>query len=210
MLELKLPFFGKRGTIKSIKETKNVYEVSRYGISEKQIVPKKQKNLQGLINNYHEDTKKYLESNYNKYSSYKNIINERKRNGKYKGKIDINKIKAVLLTSTIGAGLSAITLLALLPSTSILVYLDMSILALSLATISASSNILANHLKDKKKDTFISKYNDYQKEVNEYNLNKNKIKNIPTKYRGINKENTKENTIHKTKKKINENLKNVA
>ena len=200
MINLKLPFFGKRGTIKNIKENKNVYVVTRYGIEEKQIVPKKKKNLDGLYKNFYDDTRNYIEASYDKYKNYKQILTERKKQGKSKLHLNINKLKIALLISGSVTTLSAIGLIALLPTASIMLYLDMSTLALSLVSLTAITNNLIGYLKDKKKDNFIKEYNNYEKELNNYNIiNSKKTITKPTRYLGLSKDKNHENTLHKSK-----------
>ena len=211
MLDLKLPFFGNRGTIKSIKETDKYYIVSRHGINEKHIIPKKNKNLNGLYENYYEDTKKYLETSYNKYKDYKNILNEREKSGKLKSKLDIKKLKIAAIASSIVVAISTIALISMLPGISVLIYLSLSTLSLGLVGLTATTNLIINYLKDKKKETFINEYNNYKKEVNEYNIKSNKKRqNNPTKYKGITKDKTNENIIHKTKILKKEDQKNAS
>ena len=74
-MNFKLPFYGKKGTIKDIKEEQKYYVVYRYGLSEKEesifYVPKNDNNLSLLMNNYNNDLKEYLDLNADKYDTYK-------------------------------------------------------------------------------------------------------------------------------------------
>ena len=179
MLELKIPRSGKekRGSIESIKESNNgYYKVKRYGINSHQIVYKKKKNLNGLMDNYHDDLKKYLENTYPQYMRYKNILAEREKMGKLKSKVNTTKIKALIGAMLIATFVSATGLALLISNITVFTYLDMSLLCLSIVGLSASTNLLANNLKDKKKERFINEYNDYQTKVNEYNIKISKNK----------------------------------
>ena len=105
-MNFKIPFYGKKGTIKNIKEDDKFYLVYRYGMSENEemlfYVPKNKNNLARLLDNYYVDLSEYLNANSVKYETYKK--------SRLKKKINMNSVKLML----VGSGLLLLSSIPLL------------------------------------------------------------------------------------------------
>ncbi len=200
-MNLKLPFYGKRGTISKIIENEKTYTVTKYGVDGKEeiklTIPKKKKNYDGLLQNYYQDMKCYLDQNYDKYFDYKST--------RLKKKINMNHVSLgkyiSIISFTIGASLMFFS-----ANSSMVEVLSYSGLILSASSISgfcAAMNLTKEYKKDTEKAKFIACFNSYSKELDSYYRSLNYTKNhTPTEFLGIKKENTYGNTIQKKKVKV--------
>ena len=200
-MNFKLPFYGKKGTIKDIKEDNKYYIVYRYGLSENEetifYVPKNDNNLELLINNYNSDLRGYLDTNADKYETYQKT--------RLKKKININLVKALF-------GVSGITLLSSIPLFN--THEAIGFVGVILDTIATSTAIYATieivkKITDDKKAKYIKNYNQmnhkYQTSIKKYNQDMEE-----TKFIGLVNDKTKKTIVDLTKVKTLKQEKNVA
>ena len=175
-MNFKLPFYGKKGTIKDIKEDKKYYIVYRYGLSEKEesifYVPKNDNNLSLLMDNYNDDLKEYLETNRDKYETYKKTrLNK-----------DINKNSLKVLFGISGAMI--LSSIPLFNTHEAIGFIGVLLNTVAIPTAIYGTLEMIKKTKDDKKEVFIRQYNQmtnrYKTNAKEYNQ-----ENKETKYKGI-------------------------
>ncbi|MEE3342959.1 MAG: hypothetical protein VZS44_02595 [Bacilli bacterium] len=196
-MNFKLPFYGKKGTIKDIKEDTKYYLVYRYDTSkDKDIlfyVPKNEKNLNRLLDNYYNDLKGYLENSSEKYETLKQ--------NRMKKVINTDNIKLMLGISTSLILLS----IPLINTHETIGFVGVVLDTLAIPTTSYAISELIKNYKDQKNAKFINNYKKlsqkYQSEAQIKNTNKETI------YQGLSKNNNKNhiNDLTKTKKLKPEN-----
>ncbi len=200
-MNFKIPFYGKKGTIKDIKEDNKYYVVYRYGLSsgEENIfyVPKNDNNLSLLMDNYNNDLKGYLDINADKYETYKK--------SRLNKNINMKSVNALLSVS--GAMiLLSIPLFNTHESIGFFgVVLDTVAVPIAIYTVGA----IIKKKNDDKKGKYINNYN---KIYNKYKINtKNKyLNNKKTEYKGLVNDNTKKPVVDLNKVKTLKQEKNVA
>lgn len=201
MLNLSLPFYGKRGSISKIFETEKNYSVTKYGINGKEelslIIPKKYKNYVGLMQNYYQDLKGYLESTYHYYLEC--------RSTRLKKEINIKKVQLGTCASIGGFAIGSILMTGFLSSaiTEAMAYVGLVIAASSISGFCATRNLTKTYKKDKEKADFIERFNSLNRSLeNYYRAFDQSKEQTPTKFNGLNKDKTVGNTLEKKKKKI--------
>lgn len=185
-MNFNLPFYGKKGTIKSIVENEKSYTVYRYELDGNDDiisnVPKNIKNYSLLIENYYNDLKGYLETYSSKYEFYKN--------SRLNKKVNSNLINVLMLLSVVMIGTS-IPLLLNFESLGILgVTLDV----LSIPALITTVRLSVKEFDDKKKISFIDEYQKMEYRYRLFNDEKTKQNNI-TKYTGLQKIDEKNKVI---------------
>ena len=170
-----LPYYGKKGTIKSIEETDKNYEVNRYGMNKNdtyQLKVKKNKiNEELLVENYYNDLKNYLTEQKDKYDKY---------NKDNKNKVNQTKLNVLKLTGIILIG-SSIPLLQTYGTPG---YIGV---ALDIISIPIVIEILKLTIKEKKQNNrtkFINKYDELKHRLRIYNENNSKSLEL-TKYSSL-------------------------
>ena len=208
MINLSLPFYGKRGSISKIIETEKNYSVTKYGITGKEelelVIPKKYKNYVGLMQNYYQDLKCYLESTYNYYLECKNT--------RLKKKMNIKNIQLGTYISVAGFALGSILMTGFLSATitETIAYIGLVIMASSISGFCATRNLTKEYKKDKQKAEFIEKFNTLNRSLENYYRTYGQIpEKIPTKFNGLNNDKTFGNTLEKKKVKTLETSKSI-
>lgn len=200
MIRLSLPFYGKRGSISQIIEQEKGYTVIKYGIDGKEEVAltvpkgKTKRNEKELLQNYYQDMKCYLDQNYDKYFEYKSTRLKKKMNIKniYLG--------AGIAGCTFMLGIVLMTLSNVMVVTGAISYIGLVIAASSVSGLVASMNLRKEYKKDEEKGKFIEQFNSYSRELDTYYRMIHQISShTPTKYEGLRKINTHENTLEKKK-----------
>ena len=170
-----LPYYGKKGTIKSIEETDKNYEVNRYGMNKNdtyQLKVKKNKiNEELLVENYYNDVKNYLTEQKDKYDKY---------NKDNKNKVNQVKLNVLKLTGIILIGSS----IPLLQTYGTPRYIGV---ALDIISIPIVIEILKLTIKEKKQNNrtkFINKYDELKHRLRIYNENNSKSLEL-TKYSSL-------------------------
>ena len=171
-----LPFYGKKGTISTIKENNNNYIVNCYDFTGKDNivleVPKNNRNYNQLIDNYYKDLKEYLKANNNKYEYYNQTKKENKTNKKTITLLKLISIAAIALS------------IPLLSTHEELGYIGITLNAISIPLLVSSINLTTKARKEEKKKKFINKYNELEHRLRIYN--ENKVKSYDqTKYMGV-------------------------
>ena len=195
LLMKKIPFYGKYNSISSIELSNDgfTYQVKRYdskGNEKKEIfeTPKKNRNTEGLINDYYNNVEEFLIKNKNKYMSYKDKKISLKKN------FNSNTISKLKKFAKIG--LTASTLLILLSSLTtgsiILCYIGFIVLIPS----STSLFVLNDISKELKIKNFINDYEEFDFNLAEHKLKiqKNNKQSL-TKYNGLNEDKNKGNDL---------------
>lgn len=175
-MNFKLPFYGKKGTIKDIKEDEKYYIVYRYGLTNQEesifYVPKNDNNLLLLMNNYNNDLKEYLEINSNKYETYKQT----------RLKKDINKNSLKILFAI--SGFMILSSIALFGTHEPIGFVGVILDTIAIPTTIYATSEMIKKRKDEQKEKFIKSYNKmnhkYKIGVKEYIKEKEE-----TKYKGI-------------------------
>lgn len=194
-----LPFYEKKGTIKTITENERYYIVERYEADGKttsvKMTKKTQKNFEALVENYYNDLKGYLD----KYER-KNKIYQESRLSKHNDK---QTLKTSVLLSLMLIGLS----IPLLQTYEALGYLGIVLDIIAIPFLINSTNLLLKEKEDEKKQNFMELYNDFSQKYYSYikEKKKNDAKKLEkTQYKGIsdNKREVKEKSHNKPKIKI--------
>lgn len=177
-MNLSLPFYGTKGTIKNIVETDKSYTVYRYDLDGKanivSSVPKNIKNYSLLIENYYNDLKGYLEVYSNRYEGYRISSLNRKNNSVL--------INLLMVLSVVMIGTSIPMLLSFQTLGVFGVVLDV----LSIPLLVTSVGLSLKELDDKKKKEFIENYQKFEYRYKLYDDERVK-QNIKTKYTGLQK-----------------------
>ena len=171
-----LPFYGKKGTISSIKEDNRNYIVNRYDFTGKPDivleVPKNNTNYEMLIDNYYTDLKDYLITNNNKYEYYKKTRSNKKIDNKTANLLKVGSIAALAIS------------IPLLNTHEALGYLGITLDVIAIPLLISSIKIDIQKKEDKKKTNFINKYNELEHRLRIYN--EGKTKSITkTTYNGV-------------------------
>ena len=175
-----VPFYGKGGTIFRIEEASEAYYKVLYnsdGSIRKLKVPvskKKSKNLNFLLNDYIEEVRNYLNSSYDKYMECSN-----------------NRVK-VIFSNREYSVLLIINILAVLVSIPFLFTITIAGLIFSVVSFFLLYILLVIHKKDEEKiekhDSFVRKYEEFQKILNDYEKGLNII-DMSRKSSGLDKNN---------------------
>ncbi len=190
----KVPFYGKKGTIKTIKENGNYYIVTRQGLNgedgEVLATPKKYK--KNLMDNYLEDIQEYLDTNSAKYQTAKNNLSKKAFS---KNKIVLGTLMATSITTA--------SVLGTIFTTEAVSYAFITTLFFSFIASCHELNELKKYFEEKKNKKFIKEYKNYQEEVNAYRREKgNQNTKNNTHYNGITKEDEKDKIIDIEMKKV--------
>ncbi len=199
-----LPFYGKKGTIKDIKEDSKYYLVYRYGLTENEetifYVPKNNNNLELLLNNYYKDLDGYLDANSNKYKMYKKSRLNKKIN--YNAVIGMFGVSSLLFVSSI----------PLINSHELIGFLGVLMDTIAIPTAGYAIKELIDKKRDEKKELFIKEYNNLSHKLQSCDK-KDIIINKNTIYQGLSNDFNKDrvNDLSKTKVlKSESKIRNVA
>ena len=175
-MNFKIPFYGKKGTIKDIKEDTKFYKVYRYGLSEKEenifYVPKNDGNLEALLDNYYSDLKGYLDANADKYETYKK--------SRLNKKVNLNTVKAMIGVS----GLLILSSIPLFNTHEPIGFVGVLLDTVAIPTALYSVNEIVNKKKDEKKARYITKYNQFQHKY-QTGIEKHEKEKEKTTYKGV-------------------------
>ena len=200
-MNFKLPFYGKKGTIKDIKENDKYYLVYRYGLTDNEetifYVPKNDNNLSLLMDNYNYDLKEYIDINASKYETYKK--------NRLKKTVNINTIKSMLF-------LSSIMLLSSIPLFNTheeIGFIGVILDTIAIPTIIYTTSEFMKKKNDDKKVKFINNYNQmshkYKNNVKKYIQEKEL-----TKYNGLVNDKSKKPVVDLTKVKALKQERNIG
>lgn len=192
-MNFKIPYFGKKGSIKDIKENNKFYLVYRYGLTEKEetlfYVPKNKNNLKDLLDNYYSDLKEYLDINANKYETTKKT--------RLKKDINLGLIKIMSVASLT----MLLASIPLLNTHNQIGFIGVTLDTLAIPTAVYAIGEFVKLHNDTKKAKFIKKYNQlrhkYQKGIRD-----NVKVNEKTVYHGLDYNKNKDHTNDLSKVKI--------
>ena len=200
-MNFKIPFYGKKGTIKDIKEDAKYYIVYRYGLSEDEeivfYVPKNDNNLSLLMDNYNSDLKGYLDMNANKYETFKKTRLNRK--------INMNTVKAMLAVSSV----MLLSSIPLINTHEEIGFFGVILDTIAIPTVIYAAGEFVKKIDDDKKAKFVNSYNQmnhkYKNNIKRYNQEKDE-----TKYKGLANDESKKPVVDLTKVKKLKQERNAA
>ena len=171
MLYLKIPFYGKRGSIAEIKESDKTYDLSTYDIDGKinnyiSKIKKSYENKNAILNNFYEDTYEYLKMYKDKYD-----------NASYKKNINFPSTK-IIENIFIASGVLTISAIPVALLTDIYGIIGYS-LAIGVPFLVASYTVLNKIDKQNKRKRFVNEYaelNNIYRNYENYKNQKDKIK----------------------------------
>ena len=171
MLYLKIPFYGKRGSIAEIKESDKTYDLSTYDIDGKinnyiSKIKKTYENKNAILNNFYEDTYEYLKMYKDKYD-----------NASYKKNINFPSTK-IIENIFIASGVLTISAIPVALLTDIYGIIGYS-LAIGVPFLVASYTVLNKIDKQNKRKRFVNEYaelNNIYRNYENYKNQKDKIK----------------------------------
>lgn len=186
-MDLNLPFFGKKGSVKNILENEKTYTISYYGVSLKDDcvvseIPKNEKNYNLLMEIYYNDLEEYLIINSSRYDSYKN--------SKFleKGNADLINLLLILAVLLIGCSIPMIL------SFENLFLLGIGLDVLSIPVLVTSFGLYFKEIDSKKKEKFVENYRKLEYRYRLFKEDESK-QNIKTKYVGLQKINSDDKVI---------------
>ena len=181
---LEVPFYGERGSICKIERIDHMYQVTRYGINgeegEVTLTPVKNK---GLMKNYIDDNKKYLEKNWEKYLT---SLNQQPKSPLKK--------KKVIALSGISSAITIASGIGIIFAPEILMFLCLPTFLTSFITTCSELKKLNGIKKEEKEKKFRKQYEKITQEVNQYNINKKYNSGKVTEYSNI-KQDKKANKV---------------
>ncbi len=189
-----VPFYGVRGSIKSISLDGNYFDVIRYGVNgedgERLVTPKKYE--KNLMINYIDDVKKYLEVNDTKFLSVKGNLSKK-----------VFSKKKIILGTLISTLLATSSILGTIFSAEMVSYTFLTLFFFSFIASCYEVNELKKYIEEEKNKKFINEYKKYQDTINSYNISIDKLKeNVKTNYNGLGKKVDENKVIDIDKKKI--------
>ena len=171
------PFYGEKGSICKIIKDGDYYKVTRYGINGEEgevlITPKKRRKK--LINNYMEDITNYLQKESEKYLTVKSK----------EPKKELSK-KRIIIVSSISVILTIVSGLGMIFTTETIMSACIPTFVISFIVSCGELNELKKYLTNEKNKKFRKTYENYKKEINEYNITKDIEQKEKTKYTSIN------------------------
>ena len=169
MLDIKLPFYGKRGSIGKIIETPSNYQVYTYNIDGKKYdqirnIKKNSQNKNDLLNSFYQDVEEYLIKNNDKF---KQLSTQEKKN------ILDKKIVQIILIASVALGILPLATSIILESVNLW---NIGIITLLTgASFATASLISLKNIKEKEEtEQFLKTYSNLQHELKLYKEEKSK------------------------------------
>ena len=172
----KTPFYGVKGSISKVVLDDDRYLVTRYDVNgnDGEVLPTPKRRKKELYGNYIHDVKGYLEANHMRYlSSLSNQL---------KAKILKKDILIKVLVCSLFVLLSG---LGIAFTTGSLLYFSILSFVVSFVASCYKFNDLKKVMDEEKRQDFIHEYKSYVNELNEYNMDREKIYSNRTQYSNI-------------------------